>query len=203
MTAAKKESWGEASQASQASQMAAIPPRLARRPRDRRGYPIPFSNWVAADGTPDFRVLDQERVGSCVRHRLCSLCGDVMGGLVAFIGGPGCVAAGQFYDPPMHRDCAMFAIMTCPHLATSKGRYSDAERLPVEPGFRFHARDHAPDKADCFALMGAKQYVGRYLPGEGYLITARLPWTYIRWYRDRVEVEAPSTFQTQPSKDQA
>jgi hypothetical protein len=165
----------------------AIPPRLSQRPRDPRGFPIPFAQWIAEDGTPDFRILDQERVGRCLRLRLCGLCGHKMGGHLFFIGGPACVRHGQFYDPAMCRDCALFALKTCPHLARSKGRYSDPAAVPVAPGYKFAARDMAPDKADSFALMETNQYSAEFQRG-GYLIRARLPWAAVVWYRDALPV---------------
>lgn len=37
------------------------PERIGRRPRDARGYPIPYSVMYGADGKPDFRVIDRLR----------------------------------------------------------------------------------------------------------------------------------------------
>jgi hypothetical protein len=167
----------------------AIPPRLSQRPRDPRGFPIPFAQWIAEDGTPDFRILDQERVGRCLRLRLCGLCGHKMGGHLFFIGGPACVAHGRFYDTAMCRDCALFALKACPHLARAKGRYSIAPAPALAPGYKFAVRDMMADKPEVFALMEARQYSAEFR--EGYLIRASLPWAGVRWFRDGGEVEAP------------
>jgi hypothetical protein len=88
--------------------MTNIPFLLSRRPRDARGYAIPISQFIKPDGSPDFRVMDDERTGKVVRRRLCSLCGGKIRGDVYFVGGPKCVEHGYFYDPPMHRECALY-----------------------------------------------------------------------------------------------
>lgn len=168
-----------------------IPDRMARRPKDRRGYPIPFANWIKADGEPDFRILDQAAVGRCIRYRLCGLCGERMGSHVFFIGGDSCVRFGVFYDPPMHRDCAIFALATCPHLARIKGSYSLAP-LPVENDVIVQQRDMAPDKAERFALMHAHKFTARFEKG-GYVIEAARPWIGVCWYRDGQEIIDAST----------
>lgn len=93
-----------------------IPFRMARRPRDPRGLPIPYSQFIDQDGKPDFRVLDDQRVARCLRYRLCGLCGQQLGKHIFFVGGPLCVDNGLFHDPPMHRECAEFALRACAHL---------------------------------------------------------------------------------------
>jgi hypothetical protein len=56
-----------------------IPDRMRGRPRDERGYPIPYAQFLDRHGKPDFRILDDGRVVACLEARLCGLCGQPMG----------------------------------------------------------------------------------------------------------------------------
>ena len=109
-----------------------IPPILAHLPRDRRGLPIPFTA-LADDGTgtPDFRVLDVERVRQCVENNLCGVCGRQNGHWLAFIGGPACRDNRLFRDPPMHVPCAEFSAKACPFISREGFKY--ARKLPNAP----------------------------------------------------------------------
>ncbi len=64
-----------------------IPRRLQHRPLFR-GFPVPYVAMVDSAGTPDFKVLDVERMEECAVRRLCALCGEKLGRFAAFIGGP-------------------------------------------------------------------------------------------------------------------
>lgn len=169
----------------------AIPTRLARRPRDERGFPIPYAQYVDEAGAPDFRVLDGARTAECLSSRRCGLCGEALGAHIFFIGGPASAASGLFYDPPMHRDCAFFAIATCPHLARSKGRYA---KEPAGNGLVSRGID-TDKKAEAFALLHTKAYetVSEKRTG-GLVIRAQLPWLDISWWKDGRQVEAPKDY---------
>lgn len=111
------------------------PERVRALPRDERGYPIPYAAWQPNEpgASPDFRVLDQERVARCVANRLCGVCGQSLGHWIVFVGGPACAQTRLFNDPAMHPDCAAFATMACPFIAGPQTRYSAAP-LPSGPG---------------------------------------------------------------------
>jgi hypothetical protein len=166
--------------------MVDIPYRLAGRPRDARGLVIPFVQFIKADGTPDFRVLDDALMARAVRHRLCGLCGDKIRGDVYFIGGPLCVENGFFYDPPMHKDCARYAICTCPHLARSKGRYApQPEPGTTGPGIALIAGAmDISKKAEWFGLMRATGYQSSHTETMMLVIKAKLPWVSVERWRD-------------------
>src|SRR4051794_18777284 len=64
---------------------------------DARGFPVPwFVSWVNAagqpvrdgQGEPDFRVINAEKIGRCVRGNLCWICGGPMGAFKTFVIGP-------------------------------------------------------------------------------------------------------------------
>jgi hypothetical protein len=167
-----------------------IPTRMAHRPRDQRGYPIPFSQFVDDAGTPDFRTLDDGRTMQCLQRRLCSLCGEPMGRHIFFVGGPKCVEHGLFYDPPMHRDCAIFAIQTCPHLARAKGRYADPAPRIFKPGYKHVVGDMDTDKAEWFGLMHGERFTFGRQPNGMITIHAKLPWLEVERWRDGAPMES-------------
>jgi hypothetical protein len=163
--------------------MSEIPFRLARRPRDDRGYAVPFAQFVKPDGKPDFRVMDHKRVGKVLRARRCGLCGEPMRKDVWFIGGPKCVEHGYFYDPPMHEECARYAIQTCPHLARSKGKYAPVPDSIEGAGLVIQGAMDTK-KAEWFGLMKATGYThGTTADGMMY-VKAELPWVSVERWRD-------------------
>ncbi len=97
-----------------------VPKAVYDLPRDKRGYPIPFFQFVPPDypetGRVDFRVTDQDRRMECLQGKLCGICGQTLGKIMYFIGGPASVQSRFFTDPPMHQQCARFAIAVCPFL---------------------------------------------------------------------------------------
>lgn len=95
--------------------MASIPPMLAGRPT-WHGMAVPYSVFIDADGRPQFRIIDHDAVAACVKHRLCGICGHALGRKVVFIGGERSLASRCFLDPPMHHDCAHYALEVCPFL---------------------------------------------------------------------------------------
>ena len=97
-----------------------MPKRLRTRPRDRRGYPIPFIVMIDKEGRPHFTINTGIRVAECFTKKLCGLCGKRHDpGGVWFVGGSRCFTDpnGRFLDPPMHEDCARYALRVCPYLA--------------------------------------------------------------------------------------
>ena len=169
--------------------MSEIPFRLARRPRDARGYVIPFTQFIKSDGTPDFRVMDDDNTSKALRRRLCTICGEKMRGDVWFIGGPKCVENGFFYDPPMHRECALYAIQTCPHLARAKGKYSPAPERIEGALLMVGAMD--TNKAEWFGLMRSTGYIFERGTDGMHVIKAEMPWVSVeRWRDGKLETES-------------
>jgi len=163
--------------------MSDIPFRLGRRPRDARGFVVPFAQFIKPDGTPDFRILDDRLTGKALRRRLCGLCGEPMRKDVWFVGGPKCVEHGYFYDPPMHRECAVYALQTCPHLARSKGKYAPIpERVAGAALVIQGAMDDK--KAEWFGLMRATGYTHGRSDSGMPTIKAELPWIEVERWRD-------------------
>lgn len=88
-----------------------------------QGLPVPYAQmWF--NGVPDFRVIDHDKVETCINERLCALCGKHLGRYAWFVGGPRSMDSGFFMDPPMHEHCARFAVETCPFLNGNKTTYN-------------------------------------------------------------------------------
>ena len=94
----------------------AVPPRIARLPRDQSGYHVPwFVAWF--DGVPDFRVIAPNRVFEAISEHRCWICGDYLRRQqFAFVIGPMCAVTRISSEPPSHRDCAVYAAKVCPFL---------------------------------------------------------------------------------------
>lgn len=116
------------------------PPSLDRRPRDRRGYPIPYVNVILPDGTPDFTAIHPHLSSECARARLCALCGEKVGYRIAFVGGPLGARNRTYNDPGVHIECGHYAMIVCPYLAMQGTGYAKRPKSPVvaTPGQLLH-----------------------------------------------------------------
>lgn len=104
-----------------------VPRALRKRPKDRRGYPIPYIVFRDTAGKPHFTINDQSKHAHVVAKGLCSLCGGKLkepqgAPGVWLVGGPICFLSpmGAFLDPGMHEDCARYALSVCPYLAAPR-----------------------------------------------------------------------------------
>lgn len=102
------------------------PDRIRRLPRcPARGLPKPFIAGWNPDGTVAFKVIDPDAEARLVAGRLCGLCGDPLDYWLTFLGDEVSVTdpAGVYVEPPLHEDCAGFAITSpagCPYLQRAK-----------------------------------------------------------------------------------
>jgi hypothetical protein len=99
-----------------------MPPRIARLPRNRQGYPIPWFVADLPDGSRDFRIADQERHIDALRFGLCWVCGERRGAYSAFTIGPMCAVNRISAEPPAHRECAIYSATVCPFLSVPNMR---------------------------------------------------------------------------------
>ena len=112
-----------------------VPKRLNFRPRNAKGYIVPFFAAWFKDGKPcggaypgavaDFRVVEPRHYQMCIRDRLCWLCGQKLGIHLAFVLGPMCTITRTTSEPPSHRDCAEYALQVCPFLTQPERGYND------------------------------------------------------------------------------
>jgi hypothetical protein len=166
-----------------------MPPQVAALPRDPRGYPVFFAVYVDAEGTPDFRVTDDAKRRQCWRERRCGICGDELGYWLWFIGGERSVANRLFSDPPMHEDCARYAMAVCPFLARPQAKYAPdveerADRLE-EGGAEVHVTDTTQTKRPAhMALYRTRRFEVVQLPAiaGGGLSARAAPAKAIEWF---------------------
>lgn len=179
------------------TELPAIPPRLRARPCDARGYPITYVTMRDGDGKPDFRVVDNAKLAYCLRLRLCGMCGQPLGRHVFFIGGNLCVVNRLFLDPPMHKECAIFALQACPHLANHKGRFNTSA-YPTGPFALSESEIASDEKCEWFALMHAGSYAfGRTSATNPNLIIRAGEWLSVEKWRDGAPMQSTITNQTE------
>jgi hypothetical protein len=104
--------------------MIAIPDRMKHLKVDPRGFPIPYGVVIDLDGTAHFAVADEFIRQRTIAEGLCSICGTKLFRGRWLIGGPLSAFAsnGCFLDPPMHDECAHYALQTCPYIALPRYR---------------------------------------------------------------------------------
>ncbi|MGW4890759.1 hypothetical protein ACWEQL_00595 [Kitasatospora sp. NPDC004240] len=117
---------------------AELPPQIAARPRDARGFPISFVTSIGPDGIPDFTELDGPRRAEAIIGHLCGLCGRPLPFARAVIGGPQTIEEHVAMDPPMCVECAVFAATHaaagCPFLLMPNARFrKDRATRPSSP----------------------------------------------------------------------
>ena len=159
-----------------------VPPRLAARPRDARGYPIPVTVLVDANGLPDFRVTDTRQWLRAVQFRTCGLCGEPLGRHLAFVGGPACHDNRIFTDLPMHRDCAEYALKVCPFLALRNFRY--ATKLPSLEGVAaLNVNEMVSDARPACFFLGVTRSYRPVRDGSGQLYVQAQAWEEVTWWQ--------------------
>lgn len=105
-----------------------IPKRLQKRPT-HHGLPIPFIAFIAANGEPDFRVIDMDKRMFVATALRCQLCGEPLGKYMFFVGGPSAAAANQYFEPPLHMDCLLYAMQVCPFIVGRLKEHADLDRV--------------------------------------------------------------------------
>ena len=113
-----------------------IPPAIAARLKDWRGYPIPFVQFIPStyktDKKVDFRVTDPIKKARCVDERLCGICGMALHPVVFFIGGEKSFKNQLYTDPAMHLNCARFAAKVCPFLVNKNFKMTPIDSVKSE-----------------------------------------------------------------------
>ena len=178
-----------------------MPPLIAARPRDARGYPILFTSYIDDAGVPDFRISDPAKRDQCFQERRCGICGNVMGDLMVmvFLGGPLAVANRCFGDPPMHPPCAEYSRLVCPWLSLNRDRH-------VPMGSEVHGgRVRNPpggveNKTNLMALYSTHGYIGCRGDTSGYVFYADLPIRVV-WYEQATGARAQPKPEPRPRRE--
>ena len=96
-----------------------IPERMQHLKLDRRGYPVPVAVYHDSDGRPHFTINDEAQRQRLIAGDRCPICGGKLLRGRWFVGGPQSAfhVHGAYIDPPMHNECAHYALQVCPYLA--------------------------------------------------------------------------------------
>ena len=139
--------------------MIEMPYRIARLPRDRRGYPIPWNVLRGVDDAPLFTVNDQSKHFEAIRRELCPICGDRLGTWKWFVGGIRSAfdPYGGYYDLPGHRDCERFALATCPYLSLPNylGRIDVVDPSKIPEGMVMANITRLPERPEVFIAVAS------------------------------------------------
>lgn len=158
-----------------------IPQRLASRPRDARGYPIPATVLIDNNGKPDFRITDAQRWMSAYKNRTCALCGEPMGRHLAFIGGPLTHENRYFTDLPLHLECAEYALKVCPFLAVPGFKYS--ENLAPDTDLVVRQTDIVGGTQPEEFMLGITKSCQAHGTSDGSVVVHAAPWEQVSWWR--------------------
>ncbi|QKW22316.1 hypothetical protein HUT16_27445 [Kitasatospora sp. NA04385] len=141
-----------------------LPPGLGTRPVDlRRGLPIPAVN-VHPGGEVDFVTINGPAALQLAGTGRCSLCGQRMTGTATFLGGPKCAEFGFYSDPPMHEECAEWALKLCPHIARPHARRASERRVAHDA---VRAVGFSEEKPSEWVLVVSDSYGSMLVPAEG------------------------------------
>lgn len=158
-----------------------IPERLARRPRDARGLPVPWTVLLREDGTPDFRVTDSAKWLLAVERRVCALCAEPLGRHLAFVGGPLSFASRFFMDLAMHFECARYAVQVCPFIAAPNFRY--AETIREVEGTTLVISEEVESKRPDRFFIGTTRDFRVVRTSQGAMLVKASPWERVEWWR--------------------
>jgi hypothetical protein len=97
-----------------------------------RGLPITAITFVGEDGTPNFKVIDNEKVRDCKDNKKCAICGQPLGWWIAFMVSEKEAQTRFIFESPNHEECLRYAFELCPWLYYSKAKYSDPETVKAD-----------------------------------------------------------------------
>lgn len=96
-----------------------IPTKMKDLPKDKNGYPIPYTIRKDEEDTPIFSQHDESLLHNCISNSHCGICGQPLGNDIWLLAGAKIALQplGGYIDPPMHKQCGTYALQVCPYLA--------------------------------------------------------------------------------------
>lgn len=177
-----------------------VPPALSKRPKDKRGYPIPYSVAIDRDGKPDFKVVDLHAAEECVKRKLCALSGKRFEHLTSgnggywFIGGPKSAfdKYGAYLDLPARAECGRYALKVCPFLAVpGMAMHGNLEKSQARMDDDYVVQQNEtviPDQPDVFVFVQATKY--EIINTEnGRLYKPHAPYRRVEFWKDGSQVD--------------
>src|SRR6476659_217163 len=102
-----------------------IPTRLAQRPT-RNGLVVPYISMTDADGKAHLGQTRGIRVGECIVHGWCQICGTPLDRSrpLLFLVTQENIDDAFTGEPPLHPECAAYSITACPMIAGRMPTYA-------------------------------------------------------------------------------
>ena len=164
----------------------------AKLPRDQRGYIIPWVVYRDRDGRAHFTINDDAKREHVLKHDLCPICGKKLFRGRWFVGGPASAfhPRGAYIDPPMHYECAHYALEVCPYLAAPNySKRLDDKLLPEGEAPMLMDPTMDPTRPDVFvAVMATGQRIRRESIFQSY-ITPKRPYLRVEFWRHGRQVD--------------
>ncbi len=143
---------------------------------------MPFVAMTNETGEVDFRVTDVRKWHLALKLGHCPLCNTTLGRHRCFIGGPQSMKNRYFFDLPMHRDCAEYALRVCPYLAVPGFKYS--EKLESLEGVKAKvAQEVSTEQPSVFYLGVTRSCTPERAPSGAYVVRAA-PWDSVTPWKD-------------------
>lgn len=135
------------------------------------------------EAKPDFRVTDMRRANICRQRNMCWICGKQLGTFKWFVFGPASALGRVSTEPPSHRDCAHYAVQTCPYLLHAGRSLAPLTNVPPDT----HVFDIEPEHPGVSVLWAAKGYdLEPVDPSRGiFYFTPHEPDVVEFWYEGR------------------
>lgn len=162
----------------------AMPERIARLPKDERGYPVQVTAGKGTDGKIDFRAINMNAWANCVKLRRCGICGEPLGANIAFVGGPISMDNRGFVDAGMHRDCARYACQVCPFIAAP--RFAYARTIPALEGHEMSVHESVSTKRPDYFGLGVTKFYDVRANGPEEIVLVAAPWKSLEWWKEGV-----------------
>jgi hypothetical protein len=172
-----------------------IPERMRSLPVDPRGYPVPVNVARDKNGKPNFAANAETARQRLFKYDQCGICGGKLLRGRWSVGGPGSALHpdGAFLDPPMHHECAQYAVKVCPYLAMPAYGKSVSKIGPMSYGTSKAGIAYNPTVFSTRpALFLLVMYVGQKLSYEGAAVRSlrpRRPLRTIEYWRDGVQLD--------------
>ena len=139
-----------------------MPAELRVRPRDHRGFPVPwFVTRKDERGRWDFVTVDTQRMYQAIRQDLCWVTGEPLGRFRSFVIGPMCVINRVAGDPPVKRNVALYSATVCPFLVNPRMRRV-GEHGEIMEGQRGRAVSRNPGLCAVFTVEKKRQHFNRH-----------------------------------------
>lgn len=152
-----------------------MPDRIARLPRDPRGYPIPY--FVADLDPIDFRKTDARKRMVAAKEKRCHVCGEPLGYWFCFVTGPIGLDNRITSEGPLHEECAEYACRVCPFIVRPKAKMG-----PIPEG-AVVACEAITERPERVVIATVRDYQCGLDP-RGVLHFRFPPPKRVRWFRD-------------------